>query len=187
MRLRQDRRLAFGVAFGGALLLVAYTLGLVLTPPASVRWFQINVVYNLPGLVTLIFALIRMSGARGRERLGWFSLASDVVLLATRGLVLPYYDVVLGRDVPSPGFTDVVYYAGYVGFAAAIPLLVVQPRQQHDPDGCSMAPSSSSSAAYCLRPSCWVRWARPPRARVSRSLSLWDIRCSISPSEAYWC
>ena len=133
MRLRQDRRLAFSVALGGGLLLVAYTLGLVFSPTASVQWFQINVVYNLPGLVTLVLALLRMSRTKDRERWGWFSLAFMLFCWQLADWSYPFYDLVLGRDVPSPGFTDAAYYAGYVGFAAAIPLLVMSPRQRHDP------------------------------------------------------
>jgi diguanylate cyclase (GGDEF)-like protein/PAS domain S-box-containing protein len=130
---RDKQRLMLAVALAGATFIALYTIALALVPNDAFQRFQSNVLYNLPGLAALGLATHRTLRSSGRERLGW--LAISVALLCWQIADWSYagYDYALGSAPPAPGFTDALYYVGYVALATAIPLIVLTPAHRRDP------------------------------------------------------
>jgi len=67
-----------------------------------------------------------------RKRLAWLCLAFLLASWQTGDWLFSYYDLVRQTEPPFPGYADVAYYAGYVAFIAAIPLLTFPERRLHD-------------------------------------------------------
>jgi diguanylate cyclase (GGDEF)-like protein len=129
--LRRDR-LPWLVAGAGLLFMAYYSAGLLLAGDAYLR-IQSNVTYNLPAFAGLCLSIIPIRRSRGRERLGWICLALLLACWQTGDWIASYYDLVLGSETPVPGYADIAYYAGYLGFIGAVPLLVLPSARRRDP------------------------------------------------------
>jgi diguanylate cyclase (GGDEF)-like protein len=118
-----DGRLLRIYAVAAAAFLALYALGVALRP--SERWLQIQseFLYNIPALAALALAIVAIWRSRGRERLGWLCLAGLLICWEAGEWGYAYYDIVLASAPPFPGYLDAFYYAGYLLFFIAIPLL----------------------------------------------------------------
>lgn len=91
-----------------------------------------DVLYNLAAPVAVLLALRAAYRATGGIRWAWLGVGFTAL---TWGLADGYYtfsDWVLDAEVPSPGLVDVLYYAGYLSFLAAIPVLGAARRGSRD-------------------------------------------------------
>lgn len=82
-----------------------------------------DVLYNLAAPVAVLLTLRAAYRATGGIRWAWLGVGFTAL---TWGLADGYYtfsEWVLDAEVPSPGLVDVLYYAGYLSFLAAIPAL----------------------------------------------------------------
>ena len=110
------------MASAGLLFVAFYAAGLLLAGDAYLR-IQSNVTYNVPALAALLLSIVPIRRSRGRERVGWICLAFLLASWQAGDWVVSYYDLVLDSEAPVPGYADIAYYAGYLGFIVAIPLL----------------------------------------------------------------
>lgn len=117
------RRAAWAVAGVGAVLVAAYSLGLVLGRGDHFARLQSDLAYPLAPLFALVLMVFPISRSRGRRLMSWCALAAGVLAWLLGDLSYSYYDLRFGTTPPSPGITDAIYAAGYLGFALAFPLL----------------------------------------------------------------
>ncbi len=108
-----------------------YSAGLLLAGDTYLR-IQSNVTYNLPAFAGLCLSIIPIRRSRGRERLGWIFLALLLACWQTGDWIISYYDLVLDAETPVPGYPDIAYYAGYLGFIGAVPLLALPSARRRD-------------------------------------------------------
>ena len=125
-------RPALLVGSAGLLFLSAYAAGLAVRPSERFLNIQSNLVYNIPAFVALGLSFIPIRNSRGRERLAWLCLAFLLASWQAGDWLFSYYDLVRHTEPPFPGYADLAYYAGYVAFIAAIPLLTFPERRLHD-------------------------------------------------------
>ncbi|MEX1254556.1 MAG: EAL domain-containing protein [Dehalococcoidia bacterium] len=118
-----DSRLRRVVELAAVAFFVAYAAGLVWRPGERFLLFQSNVVFLVPPLAALALSSVAVRRSRGRERLGWACMALLLVTWQVGDWVYSYYALARDRDPPFPGLADVFYFAGYIAFIAAIPLL----------------------------------------------------------------
>jgi len=123
---------ALVVSSAGLLFLLVYAAVQTARPSERILDLQSNVVYNIPALVALGLSLIPIRNSRGRERLAWFCLAFLLASWQIGDWIFTYYDLVRHTEAPFPGYADIAYYAGYLAFIAAIPLLTFPERRLHD-------------------------------------------------------
>jgi diguanylate cyclase (GGDEF)-like protein len=128
----RERSILAGVSAAGAAFVVFYALILAARPGDTYLSFHTNVMYNLPALFALAVAPIAIRRSRGRQRAGWACLVLTLVLWQTADWMYAWYAYALHAEVPFPGIPDIFYYAGYGGYAAAIPLLALPDRRLRD-------------------------------------------------------
>ncbi|OGO51685.1 MAG: hypothetical protein A2148_10005 [Chloroflexi bacterium RBG_16_68_14] len=129
---RGQARLLRLVVAAGCLFLVFYTVALIVIPSELYLGIHSNVLYNVPPMAALGLAIFPIRRSRGRERLGWLCLAFLLLTWEIGEWTYSYYDLVLDTETPFPGYADIAYYAGYIAFIAAIPLLVFPKERLED-------------------------------------------------------
>ncbi len=123
-RWHDQRQAVWGVGLGGLIFIVLYSGGLVWRPSDAYLRFQSDWLYHLAPVTALLLSAIPIARSSGRERLGWVALAFVLLTWDLGDWTYTYYDVRYTSEPPFPGFSDVLYFAGYAGFIAAIALLV---------------------------------------------------------------
>jgi diguanylate cyclase (GGDEF)-like protein len=126
------RRLQRALVVGGGLFFAIYATGTLLRPSELYLRFQTDILYELPVLVALGVSAVAIAGSRGRERVGWVCMAFVLFAWLLGDSTYSYYDLALDRETPFPGWADVWYYAGYLAFIAAIPLLMFPKEKLRD-------------------------------------------------------
>lgn len=114
----------WALVIGGLALIGFYSAGLVVRPSDAYLRFQSDWLYHIAPIAALLLCVIPISRSSGRERLGWISLAFVLLTWDLGDWMFTYYDVRYAAEPPFPGFADVLYYPGYVGFIAAVALLI---------------------------------------------------------------
>ncbi len=121
------------IVVAGALLFFAlYAAGIIIRPGELFLRVQSSVIYNVPALAGLALAVRAIRHSSGRERVGWACLAIVLAVWGVAEWSYAYYDFVLGAEVPFPGWPDAFYYAGYLAYIPAIPLLTFPEKRLKD-------------------------------------------------------
>ncbi len=82
-----------------------------------------GVAYHLPPLLAVALTPRVIRRTTGAERAGWVCILVLLVTWDAGEWVYSYYSLVLRTEAPIPSAADAFYYAGYVAFSCALPLL----------------------------------------------------------------
>lgn len=88
--------------------------------------------YHLPPLVAIGLTPRVLRRTIGAERAGWICVLALLVTWDAAEWVYSYYSLVVRTEAPIPSLADPFYYAGYLAFACALPLLARSGRGLHN-------------------------------------------------------
>ncbi|MBI5289112.1 MAG: sensor histidine kinase, partial [Chloroflexi bacterium] len=128
----RGRGAAVAVVAAGVAMAVVYAAVIVAEPPERYLEFLSYYVYQVAPIATLLLSFVPVMRTRGLERAGWVALTGLLATWAAADLTYTYYNVRFDADPPFPGFTDVLYYAGYIGFLAGIGILAFPRSRMRD-------------------------------------------------------
>jgi diguanylate cyclase (GGDEF)-like protein len=100
--------------------------------PESHRFLG-GLAYHLPPLAALCLVPAVLKRTRGSERLGWLFVGLMLLSWDAAEWVYSYYSLVLDAEAPIPSLADWLYYAGYLAFAAGLPLFARSGNVRRDP------------------------------------------------------
>ncbi len=170
----------WALAAGGLALIAFYSAGLVVRPSDAYLRFQSDWLYHVAPITALLLSVIPIARSSGRERLGWISLAFVLLTWDLGDWTYTYYDVRYASEPPFPGLGDLLYYSGYVGFIAAIALLVFPRKRVADRrwmlDAVMvMIVAGASSWVYLLQPILDTGGYSPRHAAIAMGYPLLDF------------
>ena len=87
--------------------------------------------YHIPPLVAIALTPPVIRRTAGAERAGWICVLVLLLSWDAAEWVYSYYSLVLDTEAPIPTLADAFYYAGYLAFVCALPLLARSGRGLH--------------------------------------------------------
>ncbi|MGK2964942.1 MAG: diguanylate cyclase domain-containing protein [Tepidiformaceae bacterium] len=118
------------IVAGVAALNIALYAALIATDTA--RGPAGPIAFYTSALLAFAFACYAARRASGRDRLAWAGLAVTALTWGFADGIYTYNTIVLEVELGYPNWVDVLYYAGYVGFLGAVPLLGLRGVERQD-------------------------------------------------------
>jgi diguanylate cyclase (GGDEF)-like protein len=103
-----------------------------LLPFPATHEFLGGLAYHIPPLVAIGLTPRVLRRTTGAERAGWTCVLALLVTWDAAEWVYSYYSLIIRAEAPIPSLADPFYYAGYLAFSCALPLLARSGRGLHN-------------------------------------------------------